>query len=374
MSSEAVHDPSAPAPSAQAPAAPAQAAPARPVSHVALYLVGTVAVVALVGSGMLWQRLSSIQEQLARQSADSGTQAIEARTMARDAQDLARDSAARISVMEARVSEVALQRSQLEELIQGLSRTRDDTLVVDIDSALRMAQQQFLLTGSLDPLVAALRSAAQRIERTAQPRLTPVQRAIERDLEGISRLAVTDTASLLVRLDELLRNVDDLPLANAVAKPKARQSQAPVPAPASASAQDPALPPTLSPADWAWWKAWGLHSWSVVREEIHDLVRVRRIDRPEAVLLAPEQGVFLRENLKLTLLNARLGVLARQYDAARTDLAAADSALNKYFDTTARRTQHAHELLVLIQTHLKRNEQPSLDETLAALATAAAGR
>lgn len=353
------------------------AAPARPVSHVALYLVGTVAVVALVGSGMLWQRLSSIQEQLARQSADSGTQAIEARTMARDAQDLARDSAARISVMEARVGEVALQRSQLEELIQGLSRTRDDTLVVDIDSALRMAQQQFLLTGSLDPLVAALRSAAQRIERTAQPRLTPVQRAIERDLEGISRLTVTDTASLLVRLDELLRSVDDLPLANAVAKPKTRQSQAPAPTPvsaSSASAQDPALPPTLSPADWAWWKAWGLHSWSVVREEIHDLVRVRRIDRPEAVLLAPEQGVFLRENLKLTLLNARLGVLARQYDAARTDLAAADNALNKYFDTTARRTQHAHELLVLIQTHLKRNEQPSLDESLAALATAAAGR
>jgi len=365
MSTEAVHDQSAPVPhAAQGLAAPT----ARPGSQLALYLLGTVAVVALVGSGMLWQRMSSIQEQLARQSADSGTQAIEARTMARDAQDLARDSAARISVMEARVGEVALQRSQLEELVQSLSRTRDDTLIVDIDTAIRMAQQQAQLTGSLEPLVATLRSAGQRIERAAQPRLTPVQRAIERDLETISRLAVTDTAGLLARLDDLSRGVDDLPLTNAVAKPSAVRGGTPAPTPAQA--QDPAL----SPSDWAWWQDWGTRGWKVVRAEIYDLVRVSRIDQPEAVLLSPDQGFFLRENLKLTLLNARLGVLARQYDAARNDLVAASMAMGKYFDPASRRTRNAQALLEQIQLHLKSNEQPSLDETLAALTTAAAGR
>ncbi len=367
MSSDAVHAPSAPAPLAAQAFAPATA---RTASTVALYLVGTVAVVALVGSGMLWQRLSSIQEQLARQSADSGTQAIEARTMARDAQDVARDSAARLSVVEARVGEVTLQRTQLEELIQGLSRTRDETLVVDIDAAIRMAQQQSQLTGSAEPLIAALRSAAQRIERTAQPRLTPVQRAIERDLEAMSRLAVTDTAGLLARLDDLSRGVDDLRLLNAVATPgaaKLRQANAaPEPSPEPAAA--------LSPAEWAWWQAWGARSWDVVRDEAYDLVRVSRIDQPEAMLLSPGQGFFLRENLKLTLLNARLGVLARQFDAARSDLTAAGNALGKYFDPASRRTQQAQAQLQQIQSHLKNNEPPSLDETLAALATAAAGR
>ncbi|MET1116734.1 MAG: uroporphyrinogen-III C-methyltransferase [Comamonas sp.] len=368
MSTDAVHEQSAPAPhAAQGPAALAGAAPARPASPLALYLVGTVAVVALVGSGMLWQRMSSIQEQLARQSADSGTQAIEARTMARDAQDLARDSAARISVMEARVGEVALQRTQLEELVQSLSRTRDDTLVVDIDTAIRMAQQQAQLTGSLEPLVATLRSAGKRIERAAQPRLTPVQRAIERDLEAISRLAVTDTAGLLGRIDDLLRSVDELPLANAVAKPSALRGAAPTPTPG------PAQTATYSLGDWAWWQDWGTRSWNVVREEIYDLVRISRIDQPEAVLLSPDQGFFLRENLKLTLLNARLGVLARQYDAARNDLNAASHAIGKYFDPSSRRTRNAQVLLQQVQSNLKNNEQPSLDETLAALATAATG-
>ena len=88
-------------------------------------LLGAVAAAALVSSGLLWQKLSAIQEQLARQSADAGAQAIEARTMARQAEELVRETAARLSVAEARVSEVALQRSQLEELMQSLSRSRD---------------------------------------------------------------------------------------------------------------------------------------------------------------------------------------------------------------------------------------------------------
>ena len=171
-------------------------------------LLGAVAAAALVSSGLLWQKLSAIQEQLARQSADAGAQAIEARTMARQAEELVRETAARLSVAEARVSEVALQRSQLEELMQSLSRSRDENLVVDIESAIRLAQQQAQLTGSLEPLVAALKSASQRIERAAQPRLAPVQRAIGRDLDRLTRATVTDTAGLLARLDDLVRQVD----------------------------------------------------------------------------------------------------------------------------------------------------------------------
>ena len=74
------------------------------------------------------------------------------------------------------------------------------------------------------------------------------------------------------------------------------------------------------------------------------------------------------------LLNARLGVLARQYAAARSDLAGATTALNKYFDPASRRTQSAATVLQQAQAHMKEFELPRLDETLSALATAAAGR
>jgi uroporphyrin-3 C-methyltransferase len=101
---------------------------------------------------------------------------------------------------------------------------------------------------------------------------------------------------------------------------------------------------------------------------------VSRIDQPEAVLLAPEQGFFLRENLKLKLLNARLALLSRQTESARADVAAASAALNRYFDPASRKTQVAAGLLQQIQGQMRAVELPRVDETLAALATAAAGR
>ena len=345
------------------PATPA-AAPAAPqgVSGTVVAVVAAVAVAALVVSGMLWQRLGHTQEQLARQTAEAQAQAIEARTVAREAQEVARETATRQTVNDTRLSEVALQRTQLEELMQSLSRSRDENLVVDIESALRLAQQQAQLTGSAEPLLSALKSADQRITRAAQPRLAPLQRAIIRDMDRIKTAAITDTPALLARLDDLVRLVDDLPTIYAVGPSYNKRSTA---APASSTPADAAP---------SWWMDGLQRAWEVVRDEARNLVRVSRIDQPEAALLAPEQSFFLRENLKLKLLNARLGVLARQTDSARADLVAATVALNKYFDPASRKTQNAATLMQQVTQQLRSVEIPRIDDTLAALATAAAGR
>lgn len=316
--------------------------------------VAATAVLALVLSALLWQKLSSMQEQLARQSADAGAQSLEARSTAKMALELARESAAKVSVFDARLSEITLQRSQLEELMQSLSRSRDENLVVDIESAIRLAQQQAQLTGSVEPLLAALRTADQRVSRAAQPRLTSLQRAIRRDIERIKSAVVSDTPGLLMKLDELVHLADDLVLANAVA---------PVSATGSIKRQSLETLPT-------WWQ----RSLQVVLAEARSLVRLSRVEQPEAALLSPEQSFFLRENLKLKLLNARLGLLARQIESARADLVVANLMLNKYFDATSRKTQTSVALLRQVQSQMKTLQLPQVDETLAALATAAAAR
>jgi uroporphyrin-III C-methyltransferase len=319
-----------------------------------MYFFLALSGLALVSSAMLWQKLSTIQEQLARQSQESGGNAIEARALAKQAQELARDTAARQALTETRLGEVALQRAQVEELIQSLSRSRDENLVVDIESSLRLAQQQAQLTGSTEPLLAELRSADKRLERAAQPQLSRVRAAIARDINRVRTASVTDVPGLLVKLDELARLVDELPLANAV------------PGNGAASAARRQPPPARLP----WWES----VLAQIRDEARSLVRVSRIDQPEAVLLAPEQGFFLRENLKLKLLNARLSLLSRQTDAARADVTAAVAALQKYFDPAARKTQVAVGLLQQVQSQLRSVELPRIDETIALLATAAAGR
>jgi uroporphyrin-III C-methyltransferase len=101
---------------------------------------------------------------------------------------------------------------------------------------------------------------------------------------------------------------------------------------------------------------------------------VSRIDRPEAALLAPEQAFFLRENLKLKLLNARLGLLARQWTTSQADLLAVEVAIARYFDTSAPQVVSAQTLVARLRRDLVATDVPRPDETLAALAAAAGGR
>jgi uroporphyrin-3 C-methyltransferase len=324
--------------------------------------VAIVAMVGVAGSALVWQKLSGMQQQLAMQSAAAGAQAGEARATAKQAQELALETAAKHAVTEARLSEVSLQRSQLEELMQSLSRSRDENLLVDIDSAIRLAQQQTQLTGSIEPLLAALKSADARVSRAAQPRLTPLQRAIAKDVARIKATALADTPSLLVKLDELVILADDLPLANAVgtaATGRASANKGAVPSPRQPEERAP-----------AWWTLWT----QVVLTEFRSLVRVSRVEDPEAALLSPEQSFFVRENLKLRLLNARLGLLSRQVDSSRADLATAGAAMTRYFDVGSRKTQTALALLQQVQGQMRALEVPRIDDTLAALSTAAAGR
>ena len=321
--------------------------------------IGVLAVVGAVGMGLMWAKLSGIQEQLARQSADTGSQAVEARLTSKQAEELARETAARLSVTDAKLSEVALQRSQLEDLMQSLSRSRDENLVVDIESAIRLAQQQAQLTGSVQPLLAALNSAEQRLTKVGQPRLAPVLRAVTRDIERIKATAVADTPALLFKLDELVRAVDALPLLNAVGVVNKDKPMQAVPATSWAKA-----------ISMSWWEKVLADVW----DDAKNLIRVSRIDKPEASMLAPEQSYFVRENLKLRLLNARLGLLARHFDVVQSDMKQANDDLAHYFDLQTRQGQTTLALAREVLAQSKQIEIPRVDDTIAALTTAAAGR
>jgi len=295
-----------------------------------------------------------MQEHLARQSGEAISQASDAKGSARQAQDVAIQTAAKLALTDARLTEVALQRTQVEELIQSLSRSRDENLVADIDSALRLAQQQAQLTGSAEPMLSALKTAETRLARAAQARLAPVQRAVAHDIARIQATPLSDVPTLLLQLDELSVLADDLPLANAVGQTR----------PADALTRKP------QEAMSAWWMRIG----SELQAQVKDLVRVSKIAEPEAALLSPEQSFFLRENFKLRILNARLGLMSRQIESARADLTSASSLLSRYFAPASRKTQTAASVLQQLQTRMRLLEVPRIDETLAALSTAAAGR
>ena len=366
-----------PAPLADSPATTAAAPVAVATSRstglwVAGAVVGGFSVAALTLALMGQQRIKSLEQELVRRQQDSQGQAIEAKALAKQAEDTARAADSKVTLLEGRVAETALQRTQLEDLIQQLSRSRDENVLADIDAAVRVAVQQSAITGSAEPLAQALRQSEERLARMNQPRVERVRRALARDLDRVRAVAVTDIASLTIKLDEAVRSVDELPL---LAQPENRLA-APARA-AVASAPVAASSPTTFDR-WLPWLPWLAERWdragSQVWSEVKSLVRVSRIDNPEAVLVAPEQAWFLRENLKLRLLNARLALLSRQFDTVQSDLRDAQSVLDRYFDRSARRVVVTAELVRQIAAQARQISLPRPDETLAALAAAQAGR
>jgi len=373
-------------PHASAPA-PGAAARAARGSAGAIVLGLVAAVIALGGAALAWrsdQRVASLEQELVRRQQESSTQSAEARLLAKQAQQGTTDATAKVALLEARVAEVAMQRGQLEDLIQSLSRSRDENVLGDVEQSIRVALQQTAITGSAEPLVVTLKQADERLARYSQPRLEGVRRAIARDLDRVKSTNVADISSLGIKLDEAVRMIDDLPLIASIearsrdaAAPERPASRAASAAQAATAAARPASAASAAAAE-AFWPnrvnaalgGFAARIW----DEARSLIRVTRVDAPEAMLLAPEQAYFLKENLKLRLLNARLALLSRQFETAQSDLQVAQGSLDRYFDRGNKRTALALDLVKQVAAQARHVGVPRPDDTLAALTAASAGR
>lgn len=381
-------EPSSPLPANPAPA-PGAELPA-PTSHLpddgepsgwVRYAIVILSVAVAAAGWQAWQagkRVQSLEKELVRRQQDSQGQATEARVLAKQAEELSREAAARATLLETRLTEIALQRSQVEDLIKTLSLSRDENLVFDIESSLRVAAQQAALTGSAEPLIVALQSADERLARAKQPRLDNIRRALAKDLDRARATRVADINTLAIRLDEAARLVDEVPLLN---QPDTGPTGPTAPRASTPAAKDrnkataAATAASTPEAETGWRSAvlgWGKDAAQSVWAETRGLIRLTRIAQPEAMLIAPDQAFFLRENMKLRLLNARLALMSRQTTQAAADLRQIERSLPRYFDAQSRKTQLLQSMVTDAIAQSQLTQVPRPDDTLAALATIAA--
>ena len=345
---------------------------------IAAVAFGVMSVAAFVSAWHTQQRFKSLEQDLVKRQQASQDAAVEARLLAKQALDSVRDANGKLGVLDERVAESQLQRTQVEDLIQSLSRSRDENVLADVEAGLRVAMQQAALTGSTDPIVSILKQSDERLARYNNPRLERIRRAIARDLDRVRSASAVDVPSLTIRLDEAVRLVDDLPLITtperATAAGRAAASAASAAAHAAATrAANTASAAASGPA----WAASLQHAWEGFSvpffTELKQAVRVTSIEHPEAALMTPDQSFFLRENVKLRLLNARLSILSRQFDLAQADLQQAQTGLDRYFDHSSRRVVAVSDLLRQVSAQARQVSFPRPDDTLAAISAAVAG-
>jgi uroporphyrin-3 C-methyltransferase len=107
--------------------------------------------------------------------------------------------------------------------------------------------------------------------------------------------------------------------------------------------------------------------WAEVWSELRQLVVVRQVGNAEPPLLPPSQAYFVRENLRLRLLNARLSLLARDEAGYREDLRTAQRWIQRYFDPRSKRTAEALNQLKQLASSTVSFEMPSITESLEAV-------
>mgnify|MGYP000994139180 FL=1 len=234
---------------------------------------------------------------------------------------------------------------QLQKAYQELLKGRINWLVDEAESMLNTASQQLMLSGNLQGAVSVLEHIDSRLSRFEQPELIPIKQAISNDLAALKNRPYVDISATALRIDRLETGISGLPLVlDGVLKPGA----APVEAANSGT----------------WWE----NTWEKSLNALKGLVEVRHLDSNDAMLISPDQTYFIRENLRLRLLDARIALLQHNGEVYQSDLNNVEATVKQYFDSKSPATQSwLKELAELKALDVRMISDDSLKASLSAV-------
>ncbi|WP_301100582.1 uroporphyrinogen-III C-methyltransferase [Propionivibrio sp.] len=312
------------------------------------------ALMALGLAGWQWVetrvRLADTQQELARRLADSDTVARESRTLSRQAQEQLAVLQGKFGELEGKIAESKSQQTTLENLYQDLARSREEWALAEVEQSVTLAAQQLQLAANVQGAVLALQSADARLAGNSRPQFIGLRKVLARDLDRLRALPQADLPGMNLQLESVISVVDALPLA-VDGRPRDEAK----------SVVEAAPPPSM--ASLTFWQHLAADFWG----ELRGLIRIQRFDRDEPALLAPQQIFFLRENLKLRLLNARLALLAHDQWTFRNELKQARLWVDRYFDNRDKSVQTAQGSLKQLSATEINIELPNLNDSLSAI-------
>lgn len=316
-----------------------------------------LALLFLVGWWDSRAQIASLRQEVAERLKAEQELSKRTESAVREAQDRMREALARMLALEARITESQSQQVALESMYQDLSRNRDEWALSEIEQTLTLAAQQLQLAGNVRGALIALQNADVRLGRADRAQFIAVRRVLQRDVERLKALPQVDTTGIAIRLDAVIAAADSIPLIfDEKLQPQGLRGTAPGGERGVAGEPKPAAESSL-------WARLRDDAW----EQFRQLVRIRDIENADPVLLNPTQAFFLRENLKLRLLNARIALLQRNEALFRQDLMAANQWLVRYFDVRSRSGASAQATLSSLVAGAVSIELPTLAESLNAV-------
>ncbi|MGH6624388.1 MAG: uroporphyrinogen-III C-methyltransferase [Burkholderiaceae bacterium] len=274
-------------------------------------------IIALVAALYAHYQLAALRMESARRLTELELSVARSGEVANRADAEARAARERAALLESKLGEEQEQREALQQLYADLSRGRDDAVLVDVERLITMASQELAISGNVNTALAALQTADARLARVDNARFLPLRRLLARDIERLKVAPTVDVTGIALKLDQLMGGAENWPLL----------AEAKAPAGSASTAADPDAPTA------------GSTRWERIIEkfrselgEYRDLIRIRRVETQDGLLLSQAQQQLVRQQLKLRLFDARQALVARNDRLYRADMGEALALMARYVD------------------------------------------
>ncbi len=268
-------------------------------------------------------QIANLQQELEKRMVEMDASNKELRNISTKEREKREEVETRFKLLETNLTESISRQVALEKLYQDFAPNRDEVTMEEVEQLLLIANQQLQLANNVKAALIAMQEADVRLQRINRPQLSPLRKALAKDMDLLKAVPNVDTMEMSLRLESLAQTVDKLPLAMEIRPPKTN---------------------AVSQVTWAPEGVWP-KLLQEVWNDIKQLVRIQNMDEREIPLLSPSQSYFLRENLKLRLLSAHHALLARNAVSFKANLKISINWINQYYDNKSKPATSMLEIL-----------------------------
>lgn len=313
-------------------------------SRLGLRTALVLALIALLAVTWQWvstrRHFTQIEQVLSEKLAKFDANNQQSLTVSKMADERSVAASAELAVLRQQLAESQNQQEALQTLYEQLAGNREARVVTETEQLVVIANQQLQLASNVKSALLALQTAHSRLQSLDSKEAIALSDSLAQDITKLQNLPLVDVAEMSAQLEELARNVDKLTLVSD-RHPKTKKTES---------------------------KAESANVWAKLSQEIwqdlRNIIRLERIDRPEPPLLDPEQVFFLRENIKLRLLTARIALLQHDEATYRADLKTVQYWLHNHFDTRESATQQALSRIGKLTANSIAIQIPDISESL----------
>ncbi len=275
------------------------------------------------------QQFKQIEKSLSRQLDEQRTTNQQSLSLAKQAEERSLQANARTVILEQKLDDSQNQQEALQTLYDELAGNQEKSIISEVEQLLTLANQQLQLANNVKLALTALQTADARLQSVESMQAKQLRTSIAQDMQRLQNSPNVDVTGISIKLNQLASSIDFLPLLSEKQTDKTSLDNSPDNKPIQTTKRSSAV------------IRLGYNFLNEFWQDIKSLITIKRIDQTEVSLLSPSQVFYVRENIKLHLLTARIALLQRDQATYRADLKLVDASLRSHFLTRDQRTQTA---------------------------------